>query len=50
MNKTRPGLPLWAKIIFETPELVSEIVHDISIKITGSRLKFAHYLIKISHI
>ena len=26
MKKTREDLPLWAKIVFETPELVNEIL------------------------
>jgi hypothetical protein len=48
MRKTRPDLPLWAKILFESPELLSEIIDAISIQITRSKLKIAHYLIKHS--
>ena len=30
MKKTRKNLPLWARILFETPELVTEIITNIS--------------------
>ena len=50
MKKTRSDLPLWAKIIFETPELVSEIVNAISNGIKRCKLRFADYLIKTSEL
>jgi hypothetical protein len=48
MKKTSSEIPLWAKILFETPEFISDIVNSIKNRIKRTKVSIAQYLLKTS--